>query len=94
MKSPIETLAEDFIKQANEKGFSNVSVHSSWGSNYSMVYIQKDRNTTIAVLTDIQFKTFKIAHVAIDGEETTRLYKSERYFKKYQKEVEKLFKND
>jgi hypothetical protein len=93
MKSGIETLADDFIKKAESQGWVNTTVHSSWGSNFSMVYLKKGRNITIALLTDVQFRKFTFAHVAVDGEETTRIYKKERYFKKYQKEVEKLFEN-
>lgn len=93
MKSGIENLADSFIKKAESKGWANTIVQSSWGSNFSMVYLKMGHNITIALLTDIEFKGFTFAHIVIDGEETTRMYKTERYFKKYRKEVEKLFKN-
>lgn len=96
MKSPIEVMANDFIKKAESQGWFGTEVHNDWGSNYSMVFLEKktkNEKVTIGILTDIQFTFGRFAHIVIEKEESRRVYKDKKYFKKYEKEVEKLFKN-
>lgn len=96
MKSQIERMADEFAEKAKSQGWTHASAHTEWGSGFAMVYLEdivNDERVMIALLTDIQFKKFSFSHLVLEKEESSRVYKDGKYFKKYKEKIEKLFEN-